>query len=204
MGKRIVTKMPFSGVPKDTEGIVSQADGTEDRATVGIVWDISRSQPLMDWFNKEEYGNYLQEVPAKPWSGPEWDCGYTGSVRFSVRPLSSGGFEGYAKDSTTGEETVLLQSETMVKAKECIWILKTENREIDLIKPWTGEPGIICLPLVSNIPDGRPGWKETTCPSCGRDCWMAPQAWELIDAGRVVGACTLCALRLGGTNRGIN
>lgn len=126
VGKRIVTKVAFSGVSKGTEGIVSQADGTEDRATVAVVWDISRNQPLMDWFSKEEYVNYLQEVPAKPWSGPEWDCEYTGSVRFSVRPLSSGGYEGYTKNISTGEETVLLQRETLVKAKEDTWAIKDE------------------------------------------------------------------------------
>jgi len=74
----------------------------------------------------------------------------------------------------------------------------------NMIKPWNGEPGIICLPLVSNVPTGRPEWKETTCPSCGRECWMAPEAQALIDAGQVTGACTMCALKMGGTNRGIN
>lgn len=65
------------------------------------------------------------------------------------------------------------------------------------ISPWNGTPGVLCLPKASNIPDGKPGWVEIACPVCGDGCWVAPEAQELIDKGKVTRACTSCALRMG-------
>ena len=31
--------------------------------------------------------------------------------------------------------------------------------------------GVACMPLRRNVPEGREGWKLTTCPNCGRECW---------------------------------
>lgn len=65
------------------------------------------------------------------------------------------------------------------------------------ISPWQGIPGVLCLPKVSNIPKGKPGWVEVPCPVCGDGCWIAPEAQNLMDRGKVTGACTSCALRMG-------
>lgn len=34
--------------------------------------------------------------------------------------------------------------------------------------------GVACMPLRRNVPEGRTGWKLTTCPNCGRECWEIP------------------------------
>lgn len=36
--------------------------------------------------------------------------------------------------------------------------------------------GVACMPLRRNVPEGREGWKLTTCPNCGRECWEMPPA----------------------------
>ena len=58
--------------------------------------------------------------------------------------------------------------------------------------------GVACMPLRRNVPEGREGWKLTTCPNCGRECWEMP----LLDVVKAQGAsalCTECALRQGTT-----
>lgn len=59
--------------------------------------------------------------------------------------------------------------------------------------------GVACMPLRRNVPEGREGWKLTTCPNCGRECWEMP----LLDVVKAQGAsalCTECALRQGAEN----
>ena len=56
--------------------------------------------------------------------------------------------------------------------------------------------GVACMPLRRNVPEGREGWKLTTCPNCGRECWEMP----LLDVVKAQGAsalCTECALKQG-------
>lgn len=90
IGRRIITLVDFSGVPKETTGQVTQADslgieeGGSDRTfTVAIQWNLPRSKPqaelvipdkdepyafvqtgkpLVDWFTKDEYEQYLEEL----------------------------------------------------------------------------------------------------------------------------------------------
>ena len=58
-----------------------------------------------------------------------------------------------------------------------------------------GSGGIACHPMKSNVPVGRPGWRLTTCPSCGRECWETPLARETMAKDPTVrAACTVCAL----------
>lgn len=56
--------------------------------------------------------------------------------------------------------------------------------------------GVACMPLRRNVPEGRTGWKLTTCPKCGRECWEIP----LLAVAKAQGAsalCTECALKQG-------
>lgn len=67
-----------------------------------------------------------------------------------------------------------------------------------VVKIWprktTDKGGYICMPLVSNIPNGRIGWKRTVCPVCGRECWEMPVIEDLQKSGAVA-LCTQCALQ---------
>lgn len=44
----------------------------------------------------------------------------------------------------------------------------------------TDRGGWLCMPLVMNRPEGKPGWKKVHCPECGTLCWQRPE-----DAGVV-------------------
>lgn len=55
---------------------------------------------------------------------------------------------------------------------------------------------VLCLPMVSNFPSGREGWRKTTCTICGRECWITPRhAEELAKKSEIKMACTECAMR---------
>ncbi len=56
--------------------------------------------------------------------------------------------------------------------------------------------GYACMPLKQNIPLGRPDWKLTACPRCGRECWARPLL-RVAEAQGAVAVCTECALREG-------
>ena len=93
VGRRIQTRVDFSGVPRGTTGQVISADeagwakppfGKEEEVyDVAIQWDLPRPEPfadlvipagtepyihiqtgkpLVDWFTKDEYERYLDEV----------------------------------------------------------------------------------------------------------------------------------------------
>jgi hypothetical protein len=92
VGRRIITRVPWSGVPEGTEGDVTRADesgytkppfGEAKKAyNVAIQWDLPREplqvatgqvedepflaisggKPLVDWFSKDEYEQYLEEL----------------------------------------------------------------------------------------------------------------------------------------------
>lgn len=64
---------------------------------------------------------------------------------------------------------------------------------------YSGQMGNICLPLKSNVPEGREGWQLTTCNKCGVECWRNV---ELIDLAKKMNPdikelCTICALKAG-------
>lgn len=65
-------------------------------------------------------------------------------------------------------------------------------------KIWSRGPketgGILMMPMRKNVPEGRPGWKLTLCPACGRKCWERPLQEQLIKKG-VTTLCTECAIR---------
>ena len=56
--------------------------------------------------------------------------------------------------------------------------------------------GYACMPLRENVPapkDKR--WELTTCPECGRGCWITPTLRSLQKVQKVNALCTACALR---------
>lgn len=55
----------------------------------------------------------------------------------------------------------------------------------------------ITMPLKKNIPQGREGWELTTCQECGSECWLLPQAKDMLkeDSDYYNALCTVCALR---------
>jgi hypothetical protein len=62
-GKRIETLIDFSGVPKGSTGVVVRYDEAGSGFDVGIQWDLTdRSKPLVDWFSKDEYEEFLIEM----------------------------------------------------------------------------------------------------------------------------------------------
>ena len=56
--------------------------------------------------------------------------------------------------------------------------------------------GYAMMPMRKNIPEGRVGWKLTTCPECGRECWETPPLPAAIRQGAIA-LCTECAMRKG-------
>ena len=75
------------------------------------------------------------------------------------------------------------------------------------IKPYQGESGYLCLPLVSNIlamgKAAKPNdWDVIKCPNCGEECYLSPDAKELLDSSpQLQGVCTVCALSMGGRQK---
>jgi len=82
VGRRIRTLVAWSGVPKATTGSVIRADEGANGWTIAIQWDlpteprqvgigevdgapyvvITGGKPLVDWFSRNEYERYLEEL----------------------------------------------------------------------------------------------------------------------------------------------
>ncbi|MDD3395146.1 MAG: alanine racemase [Anaerotignum sp.] len=62
-----------------------------------------------------------------------------------------------------------------------------------------GDAGMLCMPLVSNLPDAdkkHQDWKKTTCPACGAECWVSDAHQEILKSEpKVKAVCTMCALK---------
>lgn len=55
----------------------------------------------------------------------------------------------------------------------------------------TDRGGWLCMPLVINGPEGKPGWKKVRCPECGTLCWQRPEDAGVVKASHLDGAvCT--------------
>ena len=54
------------------------------------------------------------------------------------------------------------------------------------------------MPLLVNVPKGRPNWTLVTCPKCGAKCWKARDIDQLVREQGMIAMCTLCALKRGG------
>lgn len=64
VGRRVRTLRDFSGVPAGTTGQVIQADPSDGGYALAIRWDLPArtGKPLVDWFSKDEYERFLQEL----------------------------------------------------------------------------------------------------------------------------------------------
>ncbi len=64
VGRLIRSRVEFSSVPKGTSGQVVRIDSMGDGWDVVISWkgDYYDRYPLEDWFTKDEYEKYLEEV----------------------------------------------------------------------------------------------------------------------------------------------
>ena len=78
--------------------------------------------------------------------------------------------------------------------------------KISLMPHHEGEKleGLLCLPCEKNLPPAEelkrthPDWVLTACPVCGRGCWVAPRARDMLAKEKGVrGMCTECALHAG-------
>lgn len=60
---------------------------------------------------------------------------------------------------------------------------------------WDGKPGIICMPMQKNIPEGRPDWELQTC-DCGQKAWLRPEAKRILkEVPGMQLKCTECAIK---------
>ena len=57
--------------------------------------------------------------------------------------------------------------------------------------------GVVCMPLLRNIPGGRKEWELVTCPQCGAKCWKDPATDFVVEYQGARAMCTFCALREG-------
>lgn len=82
VGRTVRTTIAFSGVPAGTEATVIQADRSRDGFTVALQWHlpadpargfiggidgepvvvIQGGRPLVDWFTKDEFDRWIEEV----------------------------------------------------------------------------------------------------------------------------------------------
>lgn len=60
----------------------------------------------------------------------------------------------------------------------------------------TDRGGYYCMPLYSNIPQGRRGGMLAQCHECGVKCWRSPLA-DILEEQGDKGLCTMCALKKG-------
>jgi hypothetical protein len=75
VGKRIQTGVEFSGVPRGSVGRVIRADRATGGFDLAIAWDLPSevrafradpTKPLVDWFTKDEYERFLDELEDEP------------------------------------------------------------------------------------------------------------------------------------------
>lgn len=60
----------------------------------------------------------------------------------------------------------------------------------------SGDSGILCLPLKSNVPKGHENWKLVHCPICGAECWESELARKAMETEpNITAVCTSCALQ---------
>lgn len=64
LNKKVKTHFEFSGVPKGTQGVVYAAyKSSKDQYGVTILWKRWEGDTLKDGFSKDEYIQFLEELP---------------------------------------------------------------------------------------------------------------------------------------------
>jgi len=58
---KVKTLVKFSGVPKGTTATCVQVEKPSwvKKKSYKVTWDLPRSKPLIDWFDKEDFEKYL-------------------------------------------------------------------------------------------------------------------------------------------------
>lgn len=63
VGRRVRTRVAFSGVAEGTTARVTRADPGRAGWTVGITWDLEdHGRPVTDWFSRAEYEKFIEEL----------------------------------------------------------------------------------------------------------------------------------------------
>lgn len=63
VGRKVRTRVDFSGVPAGTTARVNGAAPGRAGWTVALTWDMEdRPRPLTDWFSKGEYEKFIEEL----------------------------------------------------------------------------------------------------------------------------------------------
>lgn len=64
-----------------------------------------------------------------------------------------------------------------------------------------GDGGLLCMPLVRNLPDANKthtDWEKTTCVVCGSACWKSELHKQILKQEKDAKAvCTMCAIKAG-------
>ncbi len=61
---KVKTLVEFSGVPKGTTAkcVKVEKPSWNKKQSYKVTWDLPRSKPLIDWFDKDEFDEYLVVV----------------------------------------------------------------------------------------------------------------------------------------------
>lgn len=64
-----------------------------------------------------------------------------------------------------------------------------------------GDGGLLCMPLVRNLPDAdktHKDWEKKNCPVCGAACWESDAHKKILEQESDINAvCTMCAVKAG-------
>lgn len=60
LGKSVKALVDLSEVPEGTEGTIVKTERGGGGYIVGIAWTQQHSEPLVDWFTKDEYQRFLE------------------------------------------------------------------------------------------------------------------------------------------------
>jgi hypothetical protein len=64
LGRRVRTKVAFSGVPAGTTATVVRVDCGHAGCTVALEWDLpARPTSLIDWFRRSEWERFIEMHP---------------------------------------------------------------------------------------------------------------------------------------------
>lgn len=65
IGRRVRTRMAFSGVPAGTTATVVRVEPSSQGYTVALEWDLpGRATPLVDWFRRSEWERFIEMLPS--------------------------------------------------------------------------------------------------------------------------------------------
>jgi hypothetical protein len=64
LGRRVRTKVAFSGVPAGTTATVVRVSPGSGGYRIALEWDLTgRAAPLVDWFRRAEWERFIEMLP---------------------------------------------------------------------------------------------------------------------------------------------